>query len=301
MKTRPYPGKIPSVWAGKSLKKRGLRILPDSGGYAVHVTSRAIQQRFLFEEPEKAKFTELMEAWADFSGITVMTHCQMSNHFHLFLWVPEPEDVPIDELRRRIRGVWPENKVAQWEKHYENSEPAEQRAMEQALTDRMFDLPAFMRVLKQSFSTWYNKRHDCCGTLWESRYRSMVVKDTPEGLMNVATYIDLNPIRADICEDPMNYAWSGYARAVAGNKARKRGLELLLEKAGIYCATGAQGDTHEVCGLYRMWIYKKGESVAEKAGVKSKRRRRKGFSSFEVLKEYELFQKNNGLETVEPE
>jgi len=285
MNTRPYPGKIPSVWAGKSLKKRGLRILPSSGGYAVHVTSRAVQQRFLFEETEKEKFTGLMEAWADFSGISVITHCLMSNHFHLFLWIPEPEEVSIDELRRRIRRVWPKNKVDQWERYYEGCAPAEKKAMEQALTDRMFDLPAFMRVLKQSFSTWYNRRHACVGTLWESRYRSMVVKNTRDGLMNVATYIDLNPIRAGICEDPKHYTWSGYARAAAGDEARQRGLELLLEKAGLTCATGA----HEVCKVYRMWLYKKGASVAEQAGASSKRRKRRGFSSFEVLKEYESF------------
>jgi len=288
MNTRPYPGKIPSVWAGKSLKKRGLRILPASGGYAVHVTSRAIQQRFLFNETEKDSFTGLMEAWADFSGITVLTHCLMSNHFHLFLWVPEPEEVHIDELRRRIRGVWPENKVAQWEKYYEGSAPAEQKAMERALTDRMFELPAFMRVLKQRFTTWYNKEHGCRGTLWESRYRSMVVKDTPEGLMNVATYIDLNPIRAGICKDPREYTWSAYARAEAGDETRRRGLALLLEKAGIHDATGAHG----ICAIYRLWLYRKGESLAEKKGFSEKRRKRRGFSSFEVLKAFECIFQN---------
>jgi len=54
--------------------------------------------------------------------------------------VSEPEEFPIDELRRRIRIVWPKYKVAQWEKHYGGCAPAEQKAMERALTDRMFDL-----------------------------------------------------------------------------------------------------------------------------------------------------------------
>ncbi len=280
MKNCSYPGKIPSVWAGKNAKKRGLRILPNHGGYAVHVTSRAIHQQFLFNAPEKDKFTELMEAWACFSGITVITHCTMSNHFHLFLWVPKPEAVAIEELRRRIRKVWPPNKVAQWERFYEGSTPEQQKELEQALTERMCDLPAFMRVLKQTFSSWYNKTHDVSGTLWESRYRSMVVQDTREGYMNVSTYIDLNPIRAAICEDPEAYNWSGYARAAAGDPLRQRGLELLLEKAGIACATGA----HEV---YRVWLYEKGKSLADSVGVSEKRRKRKGFSSFEVLREYE--------------
>lgn len=285
MKARPYPGNLPSVWAGKSLKKRGLRILPAGGGYAVHVTSRAVQQRFLFKDAEKAKFTELMEAWADFSGITVLTHCMMSNHFHLFLWVPKPEEVSLEELCRRLNRVWPAYKVAQWKTYYEAGTAEQKHAMMQALTDRMFDLPAFMRVLKQSFSAWYNKKEGCSGTLWESRYRSMVVKLTPDALMNVATYIDLNPIRAGICSDPGVYRWSAYARAEAGDEARRKGLKRLLNMAGISCATGAQ----EMCRVYRLWLYRKGESLAEKVGVSSKRRKRKGFSSFEVLKEYEQF------------
>jgi len=289
MKTRPCPNNIPSIWAGKSLHKRGLRILPATGGYAVHVTSRAIQQLFLFNAPEKDKFTELMEAWADFSGIKVLTNCLMSNHFHLFLWVPTPEPVPQDELRRRIRLVWPKTKVAQWEKFYEASTTEQKKSMEQALTDRMFDLPTFMRVLKQSFSTWYNRQHGCSGTLWESRYRSMVVKETLDSLINVATYIDLNPIRAGICKDPSEYVWSGYARAAAGDQARRAGLELLLEKAGIQNATGA----HEICGLYRVWLYSKGQALSDKVGLSTKRRKRKGFTSFEVLKEFEDFSQSS--------
>ncbi len=250
MTTYPHPGKIHSVWAGKNTKKRGLRILPSTEGYAVHVTSRAIHQQFLFQEPEKAKFTELMEAWAEFSGIKVLTHCMMSNHFHLFLWVPKPEEVPIGEIRRRIRLVWPRNKVAKWERCYEGSPLEQMKEMEKELTERMCNLPAFIRVLKQSFSSWYNRLHDCVGTLWESRYRSMVVKETPEGFLTVATYIDLNPVRAGICDDPRQYPWSGYARAEVGDEARRKGLELLLEKAGFPHATGAE----EVCGLYRVWL-----------------------------------------------
>lgn len=41
--------------------KRGLRILPKSGGYFVHVTSRVVQQRFLFGDEEKTVFTRMSE------------------------------------------------------------------------------------------------------------------------------------------------------------------------------------------------------------------------------------------------
>ncbi|MCC5845119.1 MAG: hypothetical protein JJU05_12795 [Verrucomicrobia bacterium] len=42
-----------------------------------------------------------------------------------------------------------------------------------------------------------------------------MLKDSPcpEALCSVAAYIDLNPMRAGICKNPGNYAWSGYGQA----------------------------------------------------------------------------------------
>jgi hypothetical protein len=194
-----FQKKIPTVWAGNRKKGRGRRILPGSGGYFVHVTSRAVQQRFLFQTPEKQAFVQRMRAWSDFSGLTVLTHCLMDNHFHLFLWVPEPEAVSFEEVVRRLGLVWDAKRLEKWKEAYEFATHAERKAMLEEQRDRMHNLPEFMRVLKQSFSTWYNHAHQVKGTLWESRYQSMVVQNACEALITVGTYIDLNPIRAGIC------------------------------------------------------------------------------------------------------
>ncbi|MCC5846424.1 MAG: hypothetical protein JJU05_19410, partial [Verrucomicrobia bacterium] len=71
----------------KVVQKRE-RVLPKEGGYFVHVTSRVRGQDFLLGTKEKEAFRELAFRWAEFSGITVVTYCVMSNHFHLLLWVP---------------------------------------------------------------------------------------------------------------------------------------------------------------------------------------------------------------------
>jgi hypothetical protein len=81
---------------------------------------------------------------------------------------------------------------------------------------RMFSLSEFMKALKQRFTQWYNRCHDRTGTLWEGRYKSVIVQDEETALRTMATYIDLNPVRAGITDDPGNYRWSGYAEAVAG-------------------------------------------------------------------------------------
>jgi REP element-mobilizing transposase RayT len=257
---------MPSIWRGKRTDPhRGRRILPSTQGYFVHVTSRAVHQRFLFKEKEKKAFSERLEIWSDFSGISVLTHCLMDNHFHLLLWIPPVQQVDCDELVRRIRRVWPEEKVAKWVKHYRISTGKEKIDMKKALEARMHSLPAFMRILKQSFSVWFNHQHDVCGTLWEGRYRSMIVKDSPAALTSVAKYIDLNPVRANICRIADEYPWSGFGKAMKGDILCRRGLTAIIKHVGFSAPMHsapqppskrkATDIPWDVCaGLYQQWL-----------------------------------------------
>ena len=82
---------------------------------------------------------------------------------------------------------------------------------------RMFSLTGFMKALKQRFTQWYNRRNGRTGTLWEGRYKSVIVQDEDSALRTMASYIDLNPVRAGLTDDPGTYRWSGYAEAVTGD------------------------------------------------------------------------------------
>jgi hypothetical protein len=46
----------------------------------------------------------------------------------------------------------------------------------------------------------------------------------------MAAYIDLNPVRAGLVNDPADYAWCGYAEAIAGKRNAQRGICTILEK-----------------------------------------------------------------------
>ena len=94
----------------------------------------------------------------------------------------------------------------------------------------MEDVSAFMGELKQRFSRWYNRTHERFGTLWAERFKSVVVEDQPGSLEAVAAYIDLNPVRAGLVEDPKDYRFCGYAAAVAGNALVRKGLMSFLKK-----------------------------------------------------------------------
>jgi len=89
----------------------------------------------------------------------------------------------------------------------------------------MGDLSEFMKTVKQRFSIWYNRHHGKrFGTLWADRFKSVLVEGEGNPLQTMAAYIDLNPVRAGIVEDPKDYRYCGYAEAVAGVVEAKRGL-----------------------------------------------------------------------------
>jgi len=150
----------------------------------------------------------------------------MCNHLHLLVEVtPPPVDGLTDEqLLARVRAIASQAEVALLRK--ELKEARENLAaglvgvdavakIHARYTYRMHDLSQFMKTLMQRFTQWYNGTHKRSGTLWERRFKSVIVED---GLAarTMAAYIDLNPVRAGMVNDPGEYRWSGYGEAVGG-------------------------------------------------------------------------------------
>ncbi|WFB35662.1 hypothetical protein P3T73_16040 [Kiritimatiellota bacterium B12222] len=310
---------MPTVWAGVGeRRRRGLRILPINKGYFVHVTSRTARQAFLFGDEEKRMFVRMMRKWASFSGLSVITYCLMDNHFHVMLWVPAAVSLDHASVLDRLGKVWPEDKVRAWEDFYQNQSEECKSCMEEAVVARMANLPEFMRVLKQSFTCWYNRKEGLSGVLWDARYRSVVVEDSPLALMSVAAYIDLNPLRAGMVQDPMTYAWSGYGSAIKGDELSQQGLKQLVclsrghqpyiaEKvrrkqlrtsgvSGQEMGKTLSREQHkreapahwkEVQAAYRIWLVNKGTSQAHMPKGSRRFKHRKGMDPVAVIAEYE--------------
>jgi hypothetical protein len=121
-------------------------------------------------------------------------------------------------------------------------------------TRRMGDLSLFMKTLKQRFTQWYNGKNRRKGTLWEDRFRSLAVEIQDLATLGaaariVSAYIDLNPVRAGMVEDPAEYAWCGYARALVGEKESAKGLLRVWGKQ-----RGLKGALAE----YRVYLFEEG-------------------------------------------
>jgi putative transposase len=211
------------------------RILGAGAAY-YHCMSRVVGGERLLGEREKEVFRGMLWRVADFCGVRVLSYALMSNHFHVLVWVPEEEAVSDGELARRYRGLYETSRSARQPKPEvlevllrENG--SEGQAWRRRLVARMGDVSAFMKTLKQRFSLWYNRTHGRFGTLWASRFKSVLVEGSRRALMTVAAYIDLNPVRAGLVEDPADYRWCGYGEAMGGQPEARAGLQRIWGEA----------------------------------------------------------------------
>jgi hypothetical protein len=129
----------------------------------------------------------------------------------------------------------------------------------------MQDLAEFMKGLLQRFSQWFNRAHSRSGTLWEDRFKSVIVEDGVAA-RTMSAYIDLNPVRAGMVRDPADYRWSSYGEAVGGGKKGngKQAREGLAR--AYFCDRGVgfdAGKWREVSRLYRRMM---GLALGKKPG-----------------------------------
>ncbi len=207
-----------------------MRRIKVSGRDAVyHCMTRTVNGDWLFKDREKEVLRKMIWQVADFGGVEVLTYCIMSNHFHVLLRVPDVAEVSDAELMRRYRVLYPKPTKYQAEsvKVMESQLRAggdEADVIRRKLLARMSDVSEFMKAVKQRFSVWYNRSHKRYGTLWAERFKSVLVEGAGNPLQTMGAYIDLNPVRAGLVEDPKDYRFCGYAEAVAGLKEAKSGL-----------------------------------------------------------------------------
>ena len=71
-------------------------------------------------------------------------------------------------------------------------------------------LARLMQYLGRHYVPYINRRHGRSGTLWEGRYKASLVQQELY-LLRCYHYIELNPVRAGMVEEPGGYRWSSHA------------------------------------------------------------------------------------------
>ncbi len=66
-----------------------------------------------------------------------------------------------------------------------------------------------MQSVGRRYVQYFNYQYRRSGTLWEGRFKSCLVQ-AERYLIEVYRYIELNPVRAKMVDDPSEYSWSSY-------------------------------------------------------------------------------------------
>ena len=137
-------------------------------------------------------------------AIDVCAYSAMSNHLHLVLKINEPlaqswsDDIVINHweqlfsipvlIERYLKGEC-------------QSDAEIKRAQESINTyrERLMDISWFMRCLNEHIARKANAEDKCTGRFWEGRFKSQALLNE-QAILSCMIYVDLNPIRADICK-----------------------------------------------------------------------------------------------------
>lgn len=77
----------------------------------------------------------------------------------------------------------------------------------QIRTTGEYSLSEIIKRISHSYSLYQKRRYDFVGHVWQGRFRCKHV-DTDAYMLGSGIYIELNPVRAGIVSDPLQYPWS---------------------------------------------------------------------------------------------
>ena len=79
------------------------------------------------------------------------------------------------------------------------------------------DCLKIMKGINLAYAQHYKRRYSHTGHFWQDRYKSIIISKD-EYLLACGSYVELNPVRAKIVEDPKDYIWSSYRVYAYGKK-----------------------------------------------------------------------------------
>ena len=207
-----------------------------------HLTSRIAHRVFFLKEEERNDFVSLMMRVSAFSGVELIGWCIMNNHFHIYVYLPEPPQMTDEEVLARFKALKGDAERIFADDGFGTGCPTLGASLDEgrekaraervaAIRRRMYSIAEYMRMIKQWFSEDYNRRNGHKGTMWEAIYgdHPMFLPEELDGyedLRDVLAYIHLNPIRAAMTDRFDGYAWSSYAAYRKGDPVAVKAMRL---------------------------------------------------------------------------
>jgi len=184
-----------------------------------HIISRTALPGLPLGDIEKNRLLEIIKYFSSIYFVDVLGFCiiRMGNHWHLAVKIYPRDYATRQKIQERFVKRYGEDV------HFGDQE------MEK-FSKKWTDLSEYVREIKQTFSRYFNNRHNRRGFFWSERFKSMIVQEG-HTLVNILAYIDLNPIRAGIVKKPEDYHWCflGY-HTQTGNKDGLLSIDLGLKE-----------------------------------------------------------------------
>ena len=239
-------------------------VAEDVGAY--HIISRVTDTDIHFTSGEKEYFLKLLEIFAKGFYVDIHTFCIMDNHFHILATCRESsaKKAGKEELFRRYKKIYGKHNSPPPGSYASNGEIiADEDEGVERLRKRLGSISRFVQELKQTFSHWYNKRHNRMGYLWNDRFKGVIV-DRGEAQLSCSAYIDLNPVRAGIADRPEDYRWSSIG---FGARRFQRARDLLISlKQFKEDKVGVLKEEEVSFSFYRCFVYESGGMIRKDKG-----------------------------------
>ena len=171
----------------------------ESGGI-YHVYNRSIDKKPMFLNDENYMFfiRQFDKYLSDF--IKIQAYCLLGNHFHFMIQI---NDLPDLQTFQKLSNLSAENiNVHQIISHQ-------------------------FKKFFQSYAMAFNKQHNRVGTLFQTSFKRVLVKDE-QHLLELVCYINTNAQKHGLVKDFKNWKWSSYNRTISETPSKIQ-KEVVLE------------------------------------------------------------------------
>ena len=93
------------------------------------------------------------------------------------------------------------------------------------------NISLLMKLLGAKYVHYINKKYNRTGTLWEGRFKCSLIEEDSY-FLTCLRYVEMNPVRAGLCNRPDDYPWSGYKFRAYGLKSEILDIDTWYNSAG---------------------------------------------------------------------
>jgi len=193
-----------------------------------HCISRCVRRAFLcVEDSYTGKSYEHRKQWvadklsqlAQVFAIDVCSYSVMSNHLHGVLQInsAKADSWNMDEVIERWTQLFSGGTLIQRYKIGQcktDAEISKVKELTETWRERLMDISWFMRCLNESIARQANAEDNCTGRFWEGRFKCQALLDE-QALLACMAYVDLNPIRAGVCNTLEGSKFTSIAQRLA--------------------------------------------------------------------------------------